>query len=76
LTAHQKTCQYGVTELQSGDSGPFFSRGHQETFVILLQSVTLKELEDYKDAAMRVFDKNSDGRLSRRELGLLLSIDK
>lgn len=40
------------------------------------KSVTLKELEDYKDAAMRVFDKNSDGKLSRRELGLLLSIDK
>lgn len=43
---------------------------------ILLQTVTLKELEDYKEAAMHVFDKNSDGRLSRKELGLLLSIDK
>lgn len=40
------------------------------------KKVSLKEVEDYRNAAMRVFDKNTDGRLSRKELGLLLSIDR
>ena len=35
----------------------------------------LKDVEDYKEAVLSVFDKNTDGRLSRRELGLLLSIE-
>lgn len=39
------------------------------------QSVKLHDVEDYRTAVLRVFDKNSDERLSRRELGLLLSID-
>lgn len=39
------------------------------------QTVTQQDVEDYRYAAMRVFDKNTDGRLSRKELGLLLSID-
>lgn len=39
------------------------------------QSVTLQDVEDYRYAVLRVFDKNTDGRLSRKELGLLLSID-
>jgi len=42
------------------------------TFV---QEVKLKDVEDYKEAVLSVFDKNTDGRLSRRELGLLLSIE-
>lgn len=40
------------------------------------KKVSLKEVQDYRDAAMSVFDKNTDGRLSRKELGLLLSVDK
>jgi calbindin D28 len=40
------------------------------------KKVSLKEVQDYRDAAMCVFDKNTDGRLSRKELGLLLSVDK
>ena len=36
----------------------------------------MKELSEYKEAVLRVFDKNSDGRLSKSELGLLLSISK
>ena len=43
---------------------------------VYVQKVSLKDVQDYRDAAMRVFDKNTDGRLSRKELGLLLSIDK
>jgi calbindin D28 len=39
-------------------------------------AVTLQGVQDYLDAALQVFDKNTDGRLSRRELGLLLSIDR
>jgi len=44
--------------------------------IVFVKSISLKEVQDYRDAAMRVFDKNTDGRLSRKELGLLLSIDK
>jgi len=40
-----------------------------------IQEVTIKDVEDYKEAVLSVFDKNTDGRLSRRELGLLLSIE-
>ena len=39
------------------------------------QAVSIKDVEDYKEAVLSVFDKNTDGRLSRRELGLLLSIE-
>jgi len=42
---------------------------------VWLQDVSLKDVEDYKEAVLSVFDKNTDGRLSRRELGLLLSIE-
>jgi len=47
-------------------------------FVLLrlrMQEVSIKDVEDYKEAVLSVFDKNTDGRLSRRELGLLLSIE-
>ncbi|ESN98647.1 hypothetical protein HELRODRAFT_162085 [Helobdella robusta] len=40
------------------------------------QRVTLKDLMDYQEVVLSVFDKNTDGRLSRKELGLLLSIQK
>jgi len=40
-----------------------------------IQEVSIKDVEDYKEAVLSVFDKNTDGRLSRRELGLLLSIE-
>jgi len=40
------------------------------------ESVTLQDVNDYREVALKVFDKNTDGRLSRRELGLLLSIDR
>jgi len=40
------------------------------------KNVSQKEIQDYRVAVLRVFDKNSDGRLSRSELGLLLSISK
>lgn len=39
------------------------------------EEVSIKDVEDYKEAVLSVFDKNTDGRLSRRELGLLLSIE-
>lgn len=42
----------------------------------VLQTVTLQGVNDYQEAALQVFDKNTDGRLSRKELGLLLSIDR
>jgi len=33
-------------------------------------------MTDYKEAVLKVFDKNTDKRLSKKELGLLLSTDK
>lgn len=40
------------------------------------QNVTHQDVQDYKEAVLRVFDKNTDGRLSKKELGLLLSVEK
>ncbi|ESO10560.1 hypothetical protein HELRODRAFT_167061 [Helobdella robusta] len=40
------------------------------------QKVTLTEVLDYKNAVISVFDKNTDGRLSKKELSLLLSVEK
>ncbi|ELT96626.1 hypothetical protein CAPTEDRAFT_226810 [Capitella teleta] len=37
------------------------------------KKITLQELEDYRAAVFKVYDKNSDRRLSRKELALLLS---
>jgi Ca2+-binding EF-hand superfamily protein len=40
------------------------------------ESATHQDVQDYKEAVLRVFDKNTDGRLSKKELGLLLSVEK
>lgn len=40
------------------------------------ERVTLQDLKDYQDVVLSVFDKNTDGKLSRKELGLLLSTQK
>ena len=40
------------------------------------QNVKLQDVQDYKEAVLRVFDKNDDGKLSKKELGLLLSVDE
>ena len=36
----------------------------------------MKDVEEYREVALQVFDKNADGRLSRKELGLFLSVDR
>lgn len=41
-----------------------------------LQTVGVHELETYKNEVLSIYDKNDDGKLSRDELGLLLSVDK
>jgi len=38
--------------------------------------VSIQDIHDYREAVLKVFDKNTDGRLSKKELALLLSIDK
>jgi len=38
--------------------------------------VSIQDMTDYREAVLKVFDKNTDGRLSKKELGLLLSTDK
>jgi len=38
--------------------------------------VSVQDMKDYREAVLKVFDKNTDGKLSKKELGLLLSIDK
>jgi len=40
------------------------------------EKVSVQDMKDYKEALLKVFDKNTDGRISRKELGLLLSTDK
>lgn len=40
------------------------------------EKVSIQEIQDYREAVLKVFDKNTDGKLSKKELGLLLSIDK
>jgi len=40
------------------------------------EKVTVQDMKDYREAVLKVFDKNTDGKLSKKELGLLLSIDK
>jgi len=38
--------------------------------------VSIQDIQDYREAVLKVFDKNADGKLSKKELALLLSIDK
>jgi calbindin D28 len=38
--------------------------------------VSVKEIQDFRETVLKVYDKNTDGKLSKKELGLLLSIDK
>jgi calbindin D28 len=38
--------------------------------------VSVKEIQDFRETVLKVYDKNADGKLSKKELGLLLSIDK
>ena len=46
------------------------------TSVIYFQNVGAQELIEYRDNVIKVYDKNADGKLSRDELGMLLSVDK
>ena len=47
---------------------------NQCVYVRVSQSrVTAAVLDEYRTAVFKVYDKNSDGRLSRDELALLLS---
>jgi len=39
-------------------------------------NVSVHDINEYRHAVLKVFDKNSDGKLSKKELGLLLSVDK
>jgi len=38
--------------------------------------VSVKEIQDFRETVLKVYVKNTDGKLSKKELGLLLSIDK
>jgi len=43
---------------------------------LYFQNVGAQELIEYRDNVIKVYDKNADGKLSRDELGMLLSVDK
>ena len=43
---------------------------------LYFQQAGARELEEYRDNVIKIYDKNADGKLSRDELGMLLSVDK
>jgi len=37
-------------------------------------NVSIQDIQDYRETVIKVFDKNTDGKLSKKELALLLSV--
>ncbi|KAK2149853.1 hypothetical protein LSH36_434g02037 [Paralvinella palmiformis] len=62
--------------------GNGFIEGHEILALLrdilskLGMNVGAQELIEYRDNVIKVYDKNADGKLSRDELGMLLSVDK